>query len=1184
MAINTEMSDALRLFVGDVPGLENNLNSKYHKNSKWYPEASVEGGTKTVGFGHKLGKNPEVDELVRRQGYLTDEQNQAAFYKRGTVAFNDAKAVYDAEIGRGSFDRLDSRVQAVLTDYAYNLGRSGFAKYRKFMHGIANGDFDQIQKEYVRHVNGKPLGNRNAWALGLLASVYDAPKSAAVENKVEGRPFMSAGQYYYPASDYSRALVEQQHRIYNMEHPQNPMVAGIERMRAKGYPRGEGDAYDGATNAALAGILAGGIGLGRAGIDATSAMLNRAFTPKTGVGKAAETLFDSYITVDSANELGKKISGQPSETSLADDLWGLGIAAVPVTKVVGKIAGVTPVSALYAEGGPLAWRNEAPAPQEQKVAPDAPVPYTRDMFRTKLDPVEEQLFKRWYSKVSKRLGISEDPDAPEHHYDYRGYWRKEGRNVPAIFMGRNWHFPDTYKTPWHETFSTDSIYSTPEHTGGTWDGDKFIDSDWTRSVRETGNYLSVGGKLDFINNKVVKWLADGGDMSSKGAAELSQWLADNGFAGVLNIPEAPNVFATGGSTDREERKRNKSLTEAILRKAENERKAKLIASGHPQDAPLIPMEQEIMGWTDAGDAMAIGEAIYRRDPILGAAAVAGAVLPGVSSKAIRKAINKAKTNKANAFVSELDWSPESWFSTRRSKTWDKADVDELLKHIDEYNEIERVAKENGTWLKNSDGSTFTGDPRVWVMSRSKNAIEGLEPETWYSGILGNTIPDHKGNYKNVDDYIRAAEDYEYPTSFKFWEGEFLALRDAGASDKELDLAVKKHREKLAAEYNALPGSKEDVLRNLLLQQETWRGPVWGTDNKNVANGFGTVSQMEFRIPKQKELRTIDMEGNSWNDIPYVFNKETGSFEHLSGKDPTTRNNERNMLSSSKNDKYRVLGDTNDLVNIHGSYGSGTGGGPIVDYMPYEKYTKIKNIREGRGAMTETGEWIPEVFSNGDFNHNIAYPIVNDIVVAPNQPRVFVLGNNGALSGIGSVYKSDGGKLYGNGGGLLRRFAEGLSYLPSRQKAQQAVHDSIQAAANNYEIKYPSFGGFGNGMFGGAGASGRFEYSPSALPENYDYVRNTPIMNEVTFSQAYANARRAGLPTFKFNGQTYTTDYDPNAKLGPVQIESNVVANLREVLDRERKTIPDSTRLEPWVGQIPGEVKRKKSKGGHLGRC
>ena len=180
--------------------------------------------------------------------------------------------------------------------------------------------------------------------------------------------------------------------------------------------------------------------------------------------------------------------------------------------------------------------------------------------------------------------------------------------------------------------------------------------------------------------------------------------------------------------------------------------------------------------------------------------------------------------------------------------------------------------------------------------------------------------------------------------------------------------------------------------------------------------------------------------------------------------------------------------------------------------------------------------------------------------------------------------ANGGKLYGNGGGLLRRFAEGLSYLPSRQKAQQAVHDSIQAAANNYEIKYPSFGGFGNGMFGGAGASGRFEYSPSALPENYDYVRNTPIMNEVTFSQAYANARRAGLPTFKFNGQTYTTDYDTNAKLGPVQTESNIVANLREVLDRERKTIPDSTRLEPWVGQIPGEIKRKKSKGGHLGGC
>ena len=29
-------------------------------------------------------------------------------------------------------------------------------------------------------------------------------------------------------------------------------------------------------------------------------------------------------------------------------------------------------------------------------------------------------------------------------------------------------------------------------------------------------------------------------------------------------------------------------------------------------------------------------------------------------------------------------------------------------------EKEKKAKQNGTWLKNKDGSTFDGDPRSWV--------------------------------------------------------------------------------------------------------------------------------------------------------------------------------------------------------------------------------------------------------------------------------------------------------------------------------------------------------------------------------------------------------------------------------------------------------------------------------------
>lgn len=101
-----------------------------------------------------------------------------------------------------------------------------------------------------------------------------------------------------------------------------------------------------------------------------------------------------------------------------------------------------------------------------------------------------------------------------------------------------------------------------------------------------------------------------------------------------------------------------------------------------------------------------------------------------------QSINNSRTadidNTVNAntkFISELDWSPESWFKTRATGTYDVADVAALKKHIPEYMKIEREAKANGTWLKMPDGSTWQGDPRSWVQLQSKdyNKYAGNSP-------------------------------------------------------------------------------------------------------------------------------------------------------------------------------------------------------------------------------------------------------------------------------------------------------------------------------------------------------------------------------------------------------------------------------------------------------------------------
>lgn len=53
--------------------------------------------------------------------------------------------------------------------------------------------------------------------------------------------------------------------------------------------------------------------------------------------------------------------------------------------------------------------------------------------------------------------------------------------------------------------------------------------------------------------------------------------------------------------------------------------------------------------------------------------------------------------KPHAFKSELDW-----------KNWSRGGAISKA-HLDEYADIERTTKANGTWLKTEDGSVWKGD-------------------------------------------------------------------------------------------------------------------------------------------------------------------------------------------------------------------------------------------------------------------------------------------------------------------------------------------------------------------------------------------------------------------------------------------------------------------------------------------
>lgn len=94
-------------------------------------------------------------------------------------------------------------------------------------------------------------------------------------------------------------------------------------------------------------------------------------------------------------------------------------------------------------------------------------------YQTKLNPQVERFFRAWVAARSVPFNVK----APVVDYDMRGFYKST--------RGQGWnqgsHFPDTYKTPYDTTFSSESEYATPNNPL-VWRGNKLIN-------RQTGQVI-----------------------------------------------------------------------------------------------------------------------------------------------------------------------------------------------------------------------------------------------------------------------------------------------------------------------------------------------------------------------------------------------------------------------------------------------------------------------------------------------------------------------------------------------------------------------------------------------------------------------------------------------------------------------------------------------------------------------
>ena len=82
-------------------------------------------------------------------------------------------------------------------------------------------------------------------------------------------------------------------------------------------------------------------------------------------------------------------------------------------------------------------------------------------FSTPLPMLAEAAFRAWV----KQNKIPFNPNDAASDYDMRGYWQdiaSVGKSETAVNLDDNLpHYPDTYKTPYHESFSNESKYALP---------------------------------------------------------------------------------------------------------------------------------------------------------------------------------------------------------------------------------------------------------------------------------------------------------------------------------------------------------------------------------------------------------------------------------------------------------------------------------------------------------------------------------------------------------------------------------------------------------------------------------------------------------------------------------------------------------------------------------------------------
>jgi len=138
-------------FINYIKSVENSTHTGF-KHGLWHPHKSVEGGTDTIAYGHKLHAGDNFSKG------LADEEATKLLIKDIMKASETAKHIVNKTYGAGVFENLPNKSKEMLIDFAFN---GVINKFPQFIDGVINNDTETMMAQYKRHSNGKELTGRN---------------------------------------------------------------------------------------------------------------------------------------------------------------------------------------------------------------------------------------------------------------------------------------------------------------------------------------------------------------------------------------------------------------------------------------------------------------------------------------------------------------------------------------------------------------------------------------------------------------------------------------------------------------------------------------------------------------------------------------------------------------------------------------------------------------------------------------------------------------------------------------------------------------------------------------------------------------------------------------------------------------------------------------------------------------